>query len=354
MSTILKVDARKIGTSGQYAKRLDVIRLLKEGLSVIKITKLLAVSKAYVYDIKGKYEQGGLEALKIKRRGRPKGEKRILTPEQEEDIRVTILEKTPDQLDFVEALWTNKVIRELIKVKFGIEVARSTLAVYLKRWELSPQRPITHARKQNPEAVEKWVNEEYPEICKRAREESAEILFGDETNIQNTTAYMRGYAELNHPPVVKVQSDGSRFKVNMISAISRKGKLRFMLYKDSMNQDKFLIFLRRLVRERSKKDGYEKLFFIVDNLKVHHGKKVTSWLEKHKDEIELFFLPAYSPEYNPDELLNSDIKRGVGAKFYAKTQRELEAHAYNHLRVLRNDPAKIRSFFDAPLTAYAG
>ena len=98
MSTILKVDARKIGTSGQYAKRLDVIRLLKEGLSVIKITKLLAVSKAYVYDIKGKYEQGGLEALKIKRRGRPKGEKRILTPEQEEDIRVTILEKTPDQL----------------------------------------------------------------------------------------------------------------------------------------------------------------------------------------------------------------------------------------------------------------
>ena len=81
---------------------------------------------------------------------------------------------------------------------------------------------------------------------------------------------MRGYAELNHPPVVKVQTDGSRFKVNMISAISRKGKLRFMLYKDSMNQDKFLIFLRRLVRERSMKDGYEKLFFIVDNLKVQH------------------------------------------------------------------------------------
>ena len=204
------------------------------------------------------------------------------------------------------------------------------------------------------------MNEEYPKICQRAQEEGAVILFGDETNIQNTTAYMRGYGQKGHPPVAKVS--GNKLKINMLSAISRRGMLRFMLYRDSMNAKKLLDFLRRLVKEMLKRvendegeneDDIKKVFLILDNLKVHHSKIVTDWVEKNKDRIELFYLPAYAPEHNPDELLNSDLKRKAGARTSPRSQKELEHNVRSRLSFLQRTSEAVISFFRAPLTLYA-
>ena len=157
---------------------------------------------------------------------------------------------------------------------------------------------------------------------------------------------MKGYAPKGKTPVVKVESQ--KFKVNMLSAISKRGKLRFMLYKDNMDSDKLIDFMGRLIR-----DVRKKVFLILDNLRVHHSNKVQGWLEKHKDRIEVFYLPPYAPEYNPDELVNSDLKRAVGQKASPHSKDELEHNVRSHLKKLQVDPDKISSFFHAPFTAYA-
>ena len=222
----------------------------------------------------------------------------------------------------------------------------STLGYYLQRWGFSVQRPIKRAYKQDQAKIDKWLNEEFPGIIERAEAENAEIFFGDETNIQNTCNYMRGYAPKGKTPVVKVESQ--KFKVNMLSAISKRGKLRFMLYKVNMNAEKLIDFMGRLIRDVNKK-----VFLVLDNLRVHHSKKVQEWLDKRKDRIEVFYLPPYAPEYNPDELVNSDLKRGVGSYTSAQSEEELNNNVRSHLKKLQLQPLKITSFFNAPYTSYA-
>ena len=185
------------------------------------------------------------------------------------------------------------------------------------------------------------LNEEFPGITARAEAENAEIFFGDETNIQNTCNYMRGYAPKGKKPVVKVESQ--KFKVNMLSAISKRGKLRFMLYKDNMNAEKLIDFMGRLIRDVNKK-----VFLVLDNLRVHHSKKVQEWLDKHKDRIEVFYLPPYSPEYNPDEYLNNDLKRNLGTQAMAKSVEELEANTSQFMEKLSDDSDHVKSYFNHP------
>ena len=269
-----------------------------------------------------------------------------MTPEQEKEIQKIIVDKTPEQLRFKECMWTRNNIRQLIKEKYGIDIKLSTLGYYLARWGFTVQRPVKRAYKQDEKKIDEWLNREFPGITQRAEEEDAEIFFGDETNIQNTANYARGYAPKGQTPVVRVEAQ--KLKIEMLSAISKRGKLRFMLYKDSMNADKLIDFMTRLIT-----DSKKKVFLILDNLRVHHAKKVTAWLEEHKEQIELFYLPPYAPEYNPDELLNSDIKRNAGAKLSPRTQTELEANVQNRLDYLSSAPSVIASFFQAPFTQYA-
>jgi transposase len=262
----------------------------------------------HVQNTKKQYADGGIAAIKPKTRGRRNGAKRTLTPEQEHEIHEIheiIIDKTPEQLRFKECMWTRKNIGALIEEKYGIHMPLSTLGYYLARWGFSVQRPIKRAYKQNEEEIKNWAETEFPGISARAKAENAEIFFGDETGLQNTSDYVRGYAPIGKTPVVKTGS--KHIKINMLSALSNRGKLRFMLYKDNMNADKLIDFMRRLVHDRPKK-----VFLILDNLRVHQAKKVKARLEKRKDEIEIFYLPPYAPEDNPDELLNGDLKRGMG------------------------------------------
>ena len=137
-------------------------------------------------------------------------------------------------------------------------------------------------------------------------------------------------------------------KVNMLSAVSNRGKLCFILYKSSMNADILIDFMRRLVR-----DTKRKVFLILDNLRTHHYKKVKARLEKHKKQIEVFYLPPYVPEYNPDELLNSDLNRGISKRPSPRTESELEHNTRSHLKSVQLRPYKIIGFFASLTTRYA-
>ena len=197
-----------------------------------------------------------------------------------------IVDKHPEQLRFKECMWTRNNIRQLIKDKYDIDIKLSTLGYYLARWGFTVQRPVKRAYKQDEKKIDAWLNSEFPGITERAEKEDAEIFFGDETNIQNTANYARGYAPKGKTPVIKTEAQ--KLKIEMLSAIS----------KNSMNSEKLIDFMSRLI-----KDSKKKVFLVLDNLRVHHSKAVAAWVEEHKTEIELFFLPPYAPEYNPDDCL---------------------------------------------------
>ena len=346
MENELRTNAKKASPEQQYEIRKSIIRLLKSGKNQKETAQILDVSYRHVCAVKKAYAASGIAGIKPQKRGRRVGEKRTLKPEQEREIQKIIIDKTPEQLRFRECMWTRKNIRALIKEKYHIEMPLSSLGYYLERWGFSVQRPKKQAYQQDEKKVENWLNIEYPSISKRAKAEKAEVFFGDETGIQNTANYARGYAPIGHTPVVRVEA--RKMKINMLSAISNRGKLRFVLYRDNMNSDKLIDFMRRLVN-----DSERKVFLILDNLRAHHSKKVSSWLAKHKDDIEVFFLPPYAPEYNPDELLNSNLKRNVGNRSMPHSEKQLEHNVRSHLKFLQLRPNLIQSFFTANSTSYA-
>ena len=345
MRNELQTNAVHLSPQEQYQIRKQIVRLTKAGKKTMEIAEILDVSRRHVEATKKAYNEQGISGIRPRKRGRKEGEQRVLSPEQEKEIRGIIVDKHPEQMKLKGCMWTRKNIAELIERLHRITMPLSTLGYYLERWGFSVQRPTKKAYKQNPEQVECWLNEAYPQIAQRAKEENAEIHWGDETGVQNTADYLRGYALVGQTPVVRVEAQ--KLKANLLSAISNRGKVRFMIY-DKLSPDKLIHFMWRLVADTKKK-----VFLILDNLRIHHAKKVRAWLEKHKHEIEVFFLPPYAPEYNPDEYLNSDLKRAVGNRPMPRSQADIVHNVRSHLHHLQRNPEKVRAFFRAPSVRYA-
>ena len=341
-----KRDARKISSEAQYELRCRCLRMLLQGMKQIEVALILEVSRTSVVRWLGSYRREGMSGLKLKARGRRHGQKRRLDRKQEKSIQRMLVNKTPDQLKLPFALWTRKAVQEAIELHYGVWLSIRTVGDYLHRWGFTPQKPVKKAYEQQPERVRKWLDEEYPAIAGRAREESAEIHWGDETGLSSQDNRGRGYAPKGRTPVV--YGPGKRFSTSMISAINNQGKLRFMVYEGALRVDTFLKFLRRLIKDA----GY-KIFLIVDNLRVHHAKKVRQWVERHAEEIEIFYLPAYSPEQNPDEYLNQDVKAHMRKKPMPRSVRELMSGLRSYMRRLQWKTDKVASFFEHDLVRYA-
>ncbi len=287
----------------------------------------------------------GWNGLIPKKRGRRYGQKRRLDREQESSIQRMLVDKTPNQLKLPFALWTRKAIQEAIAQHYGVKLPIRTVGEYLHRWGFTLQKPVKRAYEQQPERVKKWLDEEYPGIALKAHEEGAEILCGDETGISSEDNCGRGYAPKGQTPVV--YGPGKRFSASMISAINNQCKLQFMVYEGALRVETFLKFLRRVI-----KDAQRKIFIIIDNLRVHHAKKVQKWVEKHKDRIEIFFLPLYSPEHNPDEYINQDVKANLQKKPMPHSERELKPGLQSYMRRLQWKTDKVARFFDHVLVRY--
>jgi len=295
---------------------------------------------------KVRYKKEGKKALKIRKRGRSIGTCRTLTSGQEKELQKAIRDKCPEQLKFPFALWTRNAVRLLIKQLWSIDMPIRTVGEYLKRWGFTPQKPLRRAYKQNPKAVKKWLDEDYPTIFKRAKKEKAEIQWGDETGLCNDSYHGRSYAPRGETPAIRLHPRCKR--VNLISTVTNQGKVRFMVYQDKMNSATMIKFMERLI-----KDSSQKVFLILDNLKIHHSYIVKDWLEEHKAEIEVFFLPSYSPELNPDEYLNCDLKCGVHSSTPARTMEDLKKKTLSHLRKLQKMPGRVANYFKHPKIAYA-
>lgn len=341
-----KRDARKLKKEAQYELRCCCIRMLQSGKKQTEVIEALGVSRASVGRWWQFFQREDMKGLQIKKRGRGHGEKRRLTPDQEKGIQKMLIDKTPNQLKLPFALWTRRAVQEVILQHYRVQLPIRTVGEYLSRWGFTPQKPIKRAYEQQPEQIKKWLDEEYPGIARRAKKEKAEILWGDETGISSEDNRGRGYAPRGQTPVV--HSPGARFSTSMISAISNEGLLRFMVYEGALQVGTFLNFLRRLT-----KDNDRKIFLIMDNLRVHHATKVRNWIEAHREDVELFFLPPYSPEQNPDEYLNHDVKTHVRQRPAPRSGSELKNGLLSYMRHLQWETEKIARFFNHESVRYA-
>lgn len=337
-----KIDTRKLPREVIEEKRRQAHKLRKRGLTQAEIGEIVGAHANTV----GRWLKLNQKHLKVNHGGRKTGEGRRLTAEQETKIQQLIIDKTPDQLKMDYALWTRKAVMELIKQETGKSMPVRTVGDYLKRWGMTPQKPVKKAYEQNTKAVQKWLDDEYPEIKTRAKQEGAEIYWGDETGMRNDSQHERGYAPQGKTPIVRLNA--KRTSTNMISAVTNQGKVRFKVFDGSMNVDIMIDFCKRLI-----KSAQRKVYLIVDNLRVHHAKLFKSWLAEHREEIEVFYLPSYSPELNPDEYLNCDLKAGVHSGKPARSKEQLKSKVVSHMRMLQKKPKRVAKYFEHSKISYA-
>ena len=341
-----KRDGRSVPDAALEVLRERAVAMHEAGNAQLAIAAALGLHKNTVYRWLKGWRVAGSAAFKAKKRGRRPQAKRLLDANQASEVQQLMPEHCPDQLDLPYALWGREAVRDLIRARFGVTLALRTVSDYLRRWRFTAQRPVKRALERQDATVQAWLAEHYPKIAARAKAEGAAIHWSDETGISNQPVYGRSFAPKRKTPVLR--RPATRRTLSMISAVTNRGTLRFMLYQGTLNTALFLTFLQRLLRSAA-----GKVFLIVDNLKVHKAAKVQAWVAEHRDQLELFYLPAYAPEHNPDEFLHSDLKRSLGRCPAVRDKAGLESRLRGYLRRLQRQPERVRAFFQAPTTRYA-
>ncbi len=339
-----KVKKRK-NKQAQEETRFRVAEYLRKKLGTQKQASIVfGITEPGVNKIWAIYKQGGKRALRSKKRGIQGGNK--LKKDQAYQVRQLIKDKLPDQLKLPFGLWTREAVQQLIAIKYGVELSRWQVGRYLKKWGYTPQKPIKKAFEQKPEKVQKWLEQEYPSIKRRAVREKAVIYFGDETGCRSTHQAGRSYAPKGKTPMI--MATGKRFTVHMISAISNRGHLQFMLMDAGFNSEVFQTFLEQMI-----KYSKQKVFFITDNHPAHKTKKPNQWLEDNKKKIEVLFIPAYSPELNPQEYLNQDLKTNIIGKKRAINKEQLKKNINNFMSKRKKDKPQMKKYFHHRNAQYA-
>lgn len=342
-----KRDARKLTPEAQYEVRRQAVRLYQQTGSYVEVARQLEVDRNTVRSWVKRYEKGGMEALAVRKRGPKPGTLMQLKQEEQETIKKHITESDPEQLKLNFALWSREAVGMLIKELTGKDLDLRQVGRYLKRWGMTVQRPVKRAYQRDDAKVKAWLETDFPAIKEQAIKEGAEIHWADETGIKSHDHRGRGYAPKGKTPVRK--HNPSYEKVNMISSVTNQGKLRFLCYEGSFNYQVFHRFLSALVKESKGR----KIHVVVDNLRVHHSKVIKRWLRRYKDLIEVHYLPSYSPDLNPDEYLNCDLKTQLAKRPERRTKGQWSNTVQTTMESLVNDPARVASYFKAESIKYA-
>jgi transposase len=320
------------------------MRSVKAGMSQAAAARTFGVSRQSVNGWERRRPKGGLRSLRMRPRGRPPV--LSLKPYQAATVVRLITDRCPDQLKLPFMLWTREAVRDLIARRLGVRLSIWTVGRYLARWGLTPQKPLRRAYEQDPAAVRRWLRRKYPAIRALAHRERAEIHWGDETGMRSDHQAGTSYGRRGCTPVIP--GTGQRFRCNLISTITNRGKLTFRVFRGRFTAAVFLDFLRRLIRQRRRK-----VFVIVDRHPVHISAQVARWLCRRRGCLRLYFLPGYSPQLNPDEFLNQDVKTNAVGRQRPHTQQQLVGNIRRYLWSTQRRPQKVKSYFHAPPVRYA-
>lgn len=340
-----KTDARKLDAATQTHIRRSLVQAVRGGMSQTQAAQVFGVSLRAANKWMALDRTGGLRALRAKRRGRPAGVGR-LDRAQAMRIRQLIIDALPDQLKLPFYLWTRAAVVTLIEREFGITVSLTTVGRYLKAWGMSPQKPVRRAYERNDAAIARWLSAEYPAIARQAKRDGAVIYWGDEMGLRSDHVAGTSYAPVGQTPIVR--ATGQRFGCNMISAITNRGHLAFMVFDGKFNARLFVSFMQRLSKQAA-----AKLYLIVDGHPVHRSRLAKQFVETHAEQIRLIRLPGYCPELNPDELLNQDVKTNALGKSRPTNRAEMMAGVRKHLHRRQRQPQLIRNLFQEKHVRYA-
>jgi transposase len=337
-------DARQLSDEVLEALRLRALRGRELGFIEVDIANMLGVATETVCRWWVAYSNGGVEAIPQDRTGRPLGSGRTLSDEQAKRVQQIIDTQSPEDVGIASPLWSRRAVRDLIAQECGVTMPVRTVGEYLRRWGYTAKKPRRHNRRQNPQEVREWLEKTYPAIKERARKEHAEIQWCDETGIAADEYPGYGYAREGQAATMEVPDP--HIRINMVSAISNEGTLRFMTYPQTMTGELFIVFLGRLLRSTT-----GKIFLMIDRLRAHGTPEVKEWVAKHQDRIELFELPRRAPELNPDEYLNNDLKRTVKDEGLPSSKKELRSRVQQAMHEICNLPQHIMNFFLHPCVA---
>jgi transposase len=336
-------DGRKLDHKALEAIRLHaVLRVREDGASPEALIDALGFHRSCIYDWLKRYDEGGLEALKAK----PiPGAPVKLAVWQGNWLRQMIVEKTPLDFGYTVALWTRAIVREVLQRELGVRASDATVGRWLRAWGLSVQKPLRRAYEQDPAQVQQWLDQTYPAVQQQAHDHDAEVYFGDESGVGSTDHSGTTWGVMGDTPVVP--ATGQRFRLNMLAAVSPRGRLRFMLSTEHVNEEIFCDFLRCLLSRAERP-----IFLIVDNYKPHRSQRVKEFVAAQDGRLQLFYLPPYSPELNPDEGVWSYVKHHAVGKQIARSKDELKRQVLSRLHSLQKLPEKVKNLFKAPFVQY--
>ena len=335
-------DGRKLDHRTLEVLRLRAVEQVQAGAHPEEVAAALGLHRKTVYGWLAKFREGGRDALVAKPvPGRPPK----LSGAQIARLYELVVGADPAQFSFAFALWTRDMVRQVIRREFKVALSVVSVGRLLRTMGLSPQRPLYRAYQQNPEAVQRWKDEQFPAIRSQAKAEGATIYFADEAGIRSDYHAGTTWAPVGRTPVVRVT--GARFSINMLSAVSAQGALRFMLHEGTVNAAVFIDFCRRLLRDQP-----GPVYLIVDGHPAHRARATTEFVAGTDGRLKLFFLPAYSPELNPDEWVWKNVKHDRAGKTTVAGKDDLKATVISALRRLQKLPALVRGFFADPCLHY--
>jgi transposase len=339
-----KNDARRLDHATLEAMRERTVRSVQDGESPEVVAGVLRINRSTVYGWLAQYRRGGWGALKAKPLfGRPPK----LDGKKLKWIFSAVAQKNPMQFKFEFALWTREMVAKLIKDKFNVSLSLVSVGRLLAQLGITCQKPLHRAFEQDDALVQQWLKKDYPKIKALAQREKGEIYFGDAAHLRSDHHSGRTWGKKGETPVVS--STGARFRMSLISAITARGHMRFMIKeKGGVNAEVFIEFLKRLIVGSKRK-----IFLIVDRGPAHVAKKTKAFVAALNGAIRLFYLPPYSPDRNPDELVWKHLKADTVGRASIASLIDFRSKARSSMVSLQRNPEKIRSFFHKPSLKYA-